>query len=237
MGTGSSASKEFPTTFWGRIHSARSGDDRALDQVLGRYRGPIAAFLRRRGLREDVAEDLCQEVLLRVSRESFLEKVDPARGRFRSLLLAVTRHVLSEHYRKERALRRGGEVRVRSENEMSATTLDLFRNASVREDPAFDRLWVADIVEEALGSLEDDSRRRGLPFAEAFRLKFEQGLSQEEVARRLGCTVFNAKNYVYYGKIRFKQLVLAAIRGYCSTSEEYEEEVRRLSPYLKAQDP
>jgi hypothetical protein len=87
MSGGSSAAQEFPTTFWGRIQSARGGDDRALDQVLGRYRGPIVAFLRRRGVREDAAEDLCQEVLLRVSRAAFLEKVNPARGRFRSLLL------------------------------------------------------------------------------------------------------------------------------------------------------
>ncbi len=237
MNGGTPAAKDFPTTFWGRIQSARRGDDRALEALLGRYRGPILAFLRRRGLGEHLAEDLCQEVLLRVSREPFLEKVDPTRGRFRTLLLAVTRHVLSEHFKRERALRRGGEVRVRSESEMSASTVELFRRASAREDPAFDQLWVADIVEEALGELKDESRRRGIPYAEAFRLKYVQGLSQEEVAARLGCTTFNAKNYVYYGKVKFKQLVLAAIRAYCSTPREYEEEVRRLSPYLKSREP
>jgi len=68
--------------------------------------------------------------------------------------------------------------------------------------------------------------------AEAFKLKYLEGLSQEEVAARLNCPLFSAKNHIYYGKLRFKELLLAAIKDYCATAEEYEDELRRLAPYL-----
>jgi RNA polymerase sigma-70 factor (ECF subfamily) len=222
----------FPTTIWTHIHSAREGSARHLHQILARYRGPIVAFIRRKGFREDAAEDMAQEVLLRLSRPGFFDKVDPVRGRFRSLVVAVTRHVVSEELRRDRAAKRGG-ARVIAAGAMSDSTLDLYRRGRLREDPVFDQLWVKDLVESALRELERHSRESALPLAEAFRLKYREGLTQEEVAERLRCTLFNAKNWIYYGKLKFKELVLVAIKDTCATPEEYEDEVRRLSPWLR----
>jgi DNA-directed RNA polymerase specialized sigma24 family protein len=200
----------FPTTVWTHVRSAKDGDSSQLSHILVRYRAPIVGFLRRKGVREDLAEDLAQEVLIRV---------------FRTLLLSVTRHVLSEELKRERALRRGGDAK-RVE---SSALIDQIRG---KEDPVFDQLWVRELVEFALRGLDDDSKQRGLPLSQAFRLKYLEGLSQEDVAERLGCGLFNAKNHIYYGKLKFKELLLAAIKDYCATPEEYEDELRRLSPYL-----
>ncbi len=223
----------FPTTIWTQIRSARGGSSRHLHQILARYRGPVVAFVRRKGFREDQAEDMAQEVLLRLSRPGFFDKVDPVRGRFRSLVVAVTRHVVSEEFRRERAAKRGGGRRVIAASQMSDSTVELYRRGQLREDPVFDQLWVKDLVESALRELERTSKESALPLAEAFRLKYREGLSQEEVAERLGCTLFNAKNWIYYGKLKFKELVLSSIRDTCATAEEYEGELRRLSPWLK----
>ena len=215
----------FPTTVWTHVKSAKDGDSSQLSHILVRYRAPIVGFLRRKGVREDLAEDLAQEVLIRVSKRDFLRKVDPSLGKFRTLLLSVTRHVLSEELKRERAQRRGGDAK-RVEG---SGVIDQLRG---KEDAVFDQLWVRELVEFALRGLDEDAKKRGLPLADAFRLKYLEGLSQEEVAERLGCGIFNAKNHVYYGKLKFKELLLAAIKDYCATPEEYEDELRRLAPYL-----
>jgi DNA-directed RNA polymerase specialized sigma24 family protein len=116
---------------------------------------------------------------------------------------------------------------------MSDSTVALYRRGQLREDPVFDQLWVKDLVDAALRELERHSKESALPLAEAFRLKYREGLTQEEVAEKLRCTVFNAKNWVYYGKLKFKEIVLTSIRDTCATAEEYEAELRRLAPYLK----
>ncbi len=230
--------RQFPTTIWEGISSARKGDARELDLLLGRYRAPITGFLRWKGSTEHEAEDLAQEVLLRVSQPGFLQKVDPSKGRFRSLLLAVTRHVISEHARHENAERRGGSARVLHESEMAETTANLYEQAAApsADDSVFDQLWVSELVARALHGLEEDANARSTPVAAAFRLKYLEGLTQEQVAERLGCTVFNAKNYVYYGKLKFKQKLLESIKAYCTTPEEFDLEVRRLAPYWKGDD-
>ena len=215
----------FPTTVWTHVKSAKDGDSSQLSHILVRYRAPIVGFLRRKGVREDLAEDLAQEVLIRVSKREFLRKVDPSLGKFRTLLLSVTRHVLSEELKRERARRRGGDVK----RVDGSGVVDQLRG---KEDAVFDQLWVRELVEFALRGLDEDAKKRGLPLAEAFRLKYLEVLSQEEVAERLGCGIFNAKNHVYYGKLKFKELLLAAIKDYCATPEEYEDELRRLAPYL-----
>lgn len=215
----------FPTTVWTHVRSAKDGDSSQLSHILVRYRAPIVGFLRRKGVREDLAEDLAQEVLIRMSKRDFLRKIDPSLGKFRTLLLSVTRHVLSEELKRERALRRGGEAK-------RVDGSGVVEQLKGKEDAVFDQLWVRELVEHALRGLDEDSKKRALPLADAFRFKYLEGLSQEEVAARLNCTIFNAKNHVYYGKLKFKELLLAAIKDYCATSEEYEDELRRLAPYL-----
>lgn len=228
--------RRFPTTIWEDITSARKGSSRELDLLLSRYRAPVVGFLRWKNVGVEEAEDLAQEVLIRVSQPGFLEKVDPAKGRFRSLLLAVTRNVLSEGRRRDHAERRGGGVRVVHESDLADGATPLIEKVATNEDAVFDQLWVSELVARALQELEEDAASRGSSEAAAFRLKYIDGLTQEEVAARLGCNISNAKNHVYYGKLKFKQRLLASIKVYCSTPEEFELEVRRLAPYWKGDD-
>jgi RNA polymerase sigma-70 factor (ECF subfamily) len=231
-----SSDRRFPTTIWDDISSARRGSSRELDLLLSRYRSPILGFLRWKDVRNEEAEDLAQEVLIRLSTPGFLEKVDPTKGRFRSLLLAVTRNVLSESQRRDHAERRGGGVHVLHEGDLADGATPLYEKAASAEDTKFDQLWVSELVDRSLRELEEEAAARGTSEAAAFRLKYLEGLTQEEIATRLGCTVFNAKNHIYYGKLKFKQHLLAAIRAYCASPEEFEAEVKRLAPYWKGEE-
>lgn len=214
----------FPTTIWDDIRSARDGGGAGLDALLGRYRGPILGFLKWKGCADSESEDIAQEVLLRVSRREFLDRIDPARGRFRSLLLAVTRNVLSEARRRPQPLR---------QSEMSDSTTALDERTPADEGEIFDRLWVRELVARAMKGLAEHSASRGIPYDRAFELKYVDDLSQEEVARRLGCPLSDAKNRIYYGKLKFKELLLQAVRAYCADEAEFESELARLGPFMK----
>ena len=92
----------FPTTIWTTIHQAGEQDTVALEDVAQRYRQPVFEYIRRRGFNGNDAEDICQDVFVRVLQGGVLAKADRQRGRFRSLLLSVTTHVILDRLRKRR---------------------------------------------------------------------------------------------------------------------------------------
>lgn len=135
----------FPTTVWTTIREAGGDDRSALEAVAGAYRDPVLAFIRARGFREAEADDLCQEVFVRVLQGDVLAKADPARGRFRSLLLTVATRVMQDRWRRRPPEGAG----------------DAAREAAV---PAadFDRAWALHLAERALQRL----RETGSPYYE-----------------------------------------------------------------------
>ena len=98
----------FWTTHWSLIENARSADHDGnrllIDMLLRRYWKPIYCFLRRKGYGNEQAKDLTQgffhEVVLG---RHLIEKVEPARGRFRSLLLIALDRYLANVHRAEAA--------------------------------------------------------------------------------------------------------------------------------------
>ncbi|MCH8164604.1 MAG: hypothetical protein IH889_03240 [Planctomycetes bacterium] len=127
----------FPTTVWTRIHQAAAWDQAALQEFAQRYRPAVLEFIESRGFHTDNADDLCQDVFLRILRGGVLAKADSTRGRFRSLLLAVTTHVIQDHLRKRK------EVSVQ----------DLEPPARQRD---FDNAWALHLTQRALDRLRDE---------------------------------------------------------------------------------
>src|SRR5262245_49640276 len=84
----------FPTTVWTVIRKAGANDRQAMEGFARDYRLPVLRYIERRGFSRNDAEDLCQEVFLRILSSQVLARVDRELGRFRSLVLAVTKHVL-----------------------------------------------------------------------------------------------------------------------------------------------
>ncbi len=133
----------FPTTIWTTIRQAGDQDAEALQNVGVLYRPPVLEFIRRRGFQGSDAEDLCQDVFVRMLQGGVLAKADRNRGRFRSLLLSVTTHVIQDRLRKRR------DVPVE----------DLDPGAAGAE---FDRGWALHLTERAMSQLRD----QGSPYYE-----------------------------------------------------------------------
>jgi DNA-directed RNA polymerase specialized sigma24 family protein len=124
----------FETTIWTVIRKAGDRDPASLEEFASRYRPAVLAFIRRKGFTETDAEDLCQDVFVRILSGDVLAKADAAKGRFRSLVLAVTVHVLQDRWRKKPDLPR---------------TLE-----AVDHDPDFDRAWAIHLAGRAMDRMD-----------------------------------------------------------------------------------
>lgn len=129
----------FPTTIWTTIRLAGAQDTLALDDVAHRYRAPVLQYIRKRGFDGNDADDICQDVFVRVLQGGVLAKADRDRGRFRSLLLSVTVHVIQDRLRKRR--------------EVPVEDLD---PPAGRTEPEFDREWALHLTQRAMETLREE---------------------------------------------------------------------------------
>src|SRR5207244_1879925 len=157
--------------------------DRARQELFTRYRTPVFNYILNQGYGESDADDLTQEVFLRISREEFLRKADRTKGKFRSLVLAVTRHVLL----KERARRSRQQATSVEQDDLDESFLG-FSNEDA-EDQRFNTLWIQNLVSLALERLMMETGTGGPRYYEALVLSQFQGLSYDEVARLLSAQV------------------------------------------------
>ena len=130
----------FPTTVWTVIRKAGASDPQAIEGFARDYRPPVLRYIERKGFSGNDAEDLCQEVFLRILSGNVLARVDRGLGRFRSLVLAVTTHVLQHAQLKaSREPRREPDL---PDLEVGATDAD------------FDAAWILHLAERAMIRLE-----------------------------------------------------------------------------------
>lgn len=208
---------EFPSSIWTTILSIRKDPARVRDLVVRRYRQPVFDFIRRQGLSHEDAEDVTQEVFAQICRDGFLERVDPSKGRFRTLVLAVTRHLIASFHRHEFA---GVRDRRRS------VTLDGFDVAAQHADDGdFDDLWVKNLVDLGLLRLKDD------PGVSALKLQLE-GRSYQEISATLKKSATDVTNYIHRAKKKLRIEIERLIRDYCGDAE-VKDEVASLLRYLQ----
>ena len=174
-----------------------------MDRLTNLYRPPVLNFSMRQGLKEDEAEDAAQETLVRTFRA--LGAADPAKGKFRSLVLGITRNVIYEILRK-----RGRAAPIVEDV------------AAPEREETFDRAWVQNIVLLALDRLKKECEARNTPFYRALRDQME-GLPHEEIAKRLSAGTEQIKSYIHQARQKIRRIVEESIAEY-ATEAEYEEE-------------
>lgn len=163
--TASPTGSRFRTTSWTLIVRSRSsaGD---LEQLLQVYWAPIYAYLRRSGQDREGAADLTQAFMADVVLDrKLIDRADPARGRFRSFLVAALNRFVVDAHRHEhgRSGRRAAMITC-APDELAAL------EPSGEDDPAraFDRQWAATVLSLAVDRLREQCQSDGL--AEHWRM-------------------------------------------------------------------
>jgi RNA polymerase sigma factor (sigma-70 family) len=156
---------QFQTTRWSLVLEARADDARsrlALEKLCRTYRAPVLAYIRGHGANGDEAEDLAQSFFTRFIDRAFHAHADPARGRFRAFLLTALKNFLADSRDHVNALKRGGNVQIRSLDSLTTSQTSLSAiSASEAPDQAFDRAWAQAVIHAAMRKLRDEAKAAG----------------------------------------------------------------------------
>ena len=151
----------FVTTHWSVVLTAGRSDTTraraALEQLCRHYWQPLYAYVRRVGHPPEEAQDLTQEFFARLLEHNTIARADPARGRFRSFLLASLKNFLAHEWEKARAQKRGGRVQVIPLEFDTAETRCAPELANTdTPDKIFDRQWALSLLDVVLARLRAD---------------------------------------------------------------------------------
>jgi RNA polymerase sigma-70 factor (ECF subfamily) len=164
----------------------REGDSRAFETLLVRYRGPIFNFLLRSARDRGRAEELYQDVWMRV-----IERCDDFRGdaKFSTWLYTIARNLCIDHQRK---MKFRGHASLDAPQPQSARPVGE-RVASFA--PSTEELASGGLVREriahAVQELPDEQR-------EVFLLRQLQGFAFREIAEVVGAPVNTVKSRMRY---------------------------------------
>src|SRR5262252_2045498 len=163
---------QFITTRWSMVLSCAdsevaSGAARdALSELCKTYWRPLFTYICRRGYSAQDAEDLTQDFFTNLLQGPLLQRADPERGRFRSLLLKALQDFLGHAVEKLHARKRGGGVKFVSWDDWMAeapSQLSISMQAlnSWSPEQLFDLRWAATVVEHALQRLREECQSKG----------------------------------------------------------------------------
>ncbi len=216
-----------PSTAWSDLRRAGGRSSGAWRRLYDAYRAPVRGRIcfRIRGISEEDADDLTQTVFLHLSSGGLLGRLDPAKGRFRDLLRAITDHVVGQWLRGEYSRRRKGDRAIVSLEEAALP-------AATPDDDSFDRSWARNIVERSLESLRRESERLDTPYHAALVAFYFEEDSYAQIARRLKITEIDVGNLVARGRRKLASAIEAHVREYCRTAEEFQEEMTALRAFL-----
>ncbi len=231
----------FSTTRWTMVMAAKDESTASSTEALGAlcttYWFPLYAFARRKGNSPEEAADLTQGLFARLLGGQFLDRIDPAKGKFRSfLMVAMNRHI-ADVLTHRNAAKRGGGATVLSLDTQDAESRYLLEPADDETpESLFEYHWALSL----LGKVTDDLR---LEFEESGRgevfdrLKpFLTGEAErndyEGAARDLGMGNAAARMAVSRMRKRFREILHHEIAATVASDDDIEAELARIRNVL-----
>jgi DNA-directed RNA polymerase specialized sigma24 family protein len=237
----------FPTTHWSVVLSCgASGSNepeskQALSHLCKLYWRPIFSFICHSGYCPPDAQDLTQDFFIMVLRGGLLRRADPARGRFRSLLLKTLVDFLNDAKKRQKRVKRGGTLQfVRWDDWMSEAPsyLSISRRRS-RDWPAeriFDVRWAASVVEHALKRLGEEceahGRRRVFEVLKDYLAADRDDTCYASLSKALGTQEAAVKTLLHRLRMRYRMLLRSEVLKTVESPEDLDDELRHLCAVL-----
>jgi RNA polymerase sigma-70 factor (ECF subfamily) len=214
---------------------------KALAELCRTYWRPVFAYVGRSGYNATDAQDLTQGFFLKILKGDLLQRADPERGRFRTLLLHALKNFLLDGHAKETAKKRGGGVEFISWDDVSEEYAD--RSAANPQaldgcpaDRLFDIRWAATVVEQAQWRLgeecERNGRRRLFDCVRGSLAAEGRGVSYATLATQLGVPEITVKRLLHRLRQRYRELLREEVAQTVTKPEEIDDELRYLCSAL-----
>lgn len=211
----------FLTTQWTRVLQARGDSEEsraALSDLCEAYYAPVFTFIRAQLRNEEHARDLTQEFFARLLKKSGFSKLDPARGRFRSYLLAAVKHFLADMRDREAAAKRNpGQPLESLQRDTTSTEAEIQipdPNAAA-PDLEFDRKWAMTLLARALDQLAEEHKAEGksdlFNALKPWLTGDAENLPQSEAAHALDMNESTLKVSIHRLRRRFRDAVKTQI--------------------------
>ena len=227
----------FDTTRWSVISAARdlrsSVAAEALEILCRAYWYPLYAYVRRKGLAPEDAQDVTQEFFHRLIEKESLKAVDRRQGNFRSFLLASMNHLLCNEWDRARRLKRGGGYQIISLNAEEAEGR-FVEDATLSDSPEriFDRRWTLTILDRAFASLRKEFEAQGkIAQFDAFKRFLSEAAGEGEyqaLAEEMGLEEGNVAVTVHRLRTRYREMVRAEIAQTVNSEADLRAEMRHL---------
>jgi RNA polymerase sigma-70 factor (ECF subfamily) len=234
---------QFRTTHWSVVMAAGGGASpasaKALETLCANYWYPLYAYARRRLATVDEAQDMTQEFFAFLLEKNPLSRADPARGRFRSFLLASFKHFLSHERDRARALKRGGGRRLQALDFDQGERRFIHEPADLETpEKIFERRWALTVLDKAMARLRGD-------YVEAGKEELFEGIKAtltgdgpapySLIAEKLGMTEAAIKVAVHRLRRRYQEILHDEIAQTVHEPEEIDDELKHLFQAVRRQ--
>lgn len=181
----------------------RDDNAAAFEELVSRYQARLVSIFENMVGRRSMAEDLAQEVFLRIYRA---RKRYTARSRFSTWLYRIAHNVAS-NARRSLARRKEVNVVAASDTELSAQPLThMVKEASgLMPTRQFDKIERAQIVRAAMETLNERQRM-------ALLLSKFEGMSYEEIANAMELSLSAIKSLLSRARVNLKDILLPYIQ-------------------------
>ena len=227
-------------TNW-KVVNAAKGDSsdpasrNALEELCRVYQHPIYVALRyKHNYSHHDSEDLSQTFISWLIHGGYLQRADPAKGRFRTFLLSYLDNFVSNHRRKLLAQKRGGSIVHVAAEFPSETNRDAVEPKDENTpDKEIDRAWTVATFREALDRLRSkfvaEGRADEFEILQEFLLrKRDGGESYSSAAERLGINEVALRQRVSRFARKFREMLEEIIRPMVKDDAEMDDELSYL---------
>ena len=186
------------------VRRCRGGDPQAWEEIVQRYHRRIYNICYRFAATADDAQDLTQEVFIKMYRT--LDSFDADRGAFATWITTMTRNLLVDHFRKTKQDRVTDSLdSVASEHEDAMPLGDKIQDAGPAPDAHVQSREVGETVHRALQKLSPDLR-------EAVILRDLQDMDYREIAGVLKVPEGTVKSRINRGRAELARLLQRTYR-------------------------
>ncbi|HET9378162.1 MAG TPA: sigma-70 family RNA polymerase sigma factor [Chthoniobacterales bacterium] len=235
----------FDATHWSLVleaaQSEAPGAVEALAELCTQYWPPLYAFARHRGHSPENAQDLVQGFFEHLIGSHGLRSVAPAKGRFRSLLLASFQNYRVTEIRRSHREKRGGCAELIRLDWKNAEGQLAFEPADrITPEILYDAQWALLLLDRAAKRLEQEYEASGKAQVFATLRGFlgnegpQERVSYEESARALQSSVSAIRTMVHRFRRRHGQLVREEVAQTVTDPAQVDAEVHALCESLIA---